>query len=36
MGNLGNKLIAEETNPDDTAYFTKLLKDTIANVRDEA
>lgn len=35
MGNLGNKLIAEETNPDDADYFTKLLKDTIANVRDE-
>ncbi len=36
MGNLGNKLIADETKADDAAYFTKLLKDTIANVRDEA
>jgi len=36
MGNLGNKLVAKETNPDDAAYFSKLLKETIANVRDEA
>ena len=35
MGNLGNKLIAEQTDPDDAAYFSKLLKDTVANVRDE-
>ena len=35
MGNLGNKLIADETNPDDADYFKKLLKDTVANVRDE-
>ena len=35
MGNLGNKLIAEETDPDDAEYFTKLLKATVANVRDE-
>lgn len=35
MGNLGNKLIAEDTNADDVEYFTKLLKDTVANVRDE-
>jgi len=36
MGNLGNKLIADETDPEDAEYFSKLLKDTIANVRDEA
>ena len=35
MGNLGNKLIADETDPEDAEYFSKLLKDTIANVRDE-
>lgn len=35
MGNLGNKLIAEDTNPDDAAYFKKLLDQTIENVRDE-
>ena len=35
MGNLGNKLIAEETDADDADFFKKLLKDTIANVRDE-
>lgn len=35
MGNLGNKLIAEKTNPDDADYFKKLLQETIANVRDE-
>ena len=35
MGNLGNKLVADDTDPDDAAYFSKLLKDTVANVRDE-
>ena len=35
MGNLGNKLVADQTDPDDAAYFSKLLKDTVANVRDE-
>ena len=35
MGNLGNKLVAEETNPSDTEYFKKLLNETIKNVRDE-
>ena len=35
MGNLGNKLIANETNPADTEYFKKLLSETIKNVRDE-
>ena len=36
MGNLGNKLIADETNPNDAEYFKKLLTETIKNVRDEA
>lgn len=36
MGNLGNKLIADDTDPTDKAYFTKLLEETIKNVRDEA
>lgn len=36
MGNLGNKLIADETNPNDAEYFKKLLSETIKNVRDEA
>ena len=35
MGNLGNKLVADEWNPDDADATRKLLKDTIANVRDE-
>ena len=35
MGNLGNKLIADDTDPDDTEYFKTLLKETIANIRDE-
>ena len=35
MGNLGNKLIADQTNPDDAEYFKKLLKETIENIRDE-
>ena len=35
MGNLGNKLIADDTDPDDTEYFRGLLRDTIANIRDE-
>jgi arabinogalactan oligomer/maltooligosaccharide transport system substrate-binding protein len=36
MGNLGNKLIADETKPDDAEFFKKLLNETIKNVRDEA
>lgn len=35
MGNLGNKIVADDTDPDDTEFFKTLLKDTIANVRDE-
>ena len=35
MGNLGNKLISEDWNPDDEAATRKLLQDTITNVRDE-
>ena len=35
MGNLGNKLIADQTNPDDAEFFKKLLQQTIENVRDE-
>ena len=34
FGNLGNKLIAEETNPE-KYDFTTLFRDTIANIRDE-
>ena len=35
MGNLGNKLVAEQTKPDDTEFFKNLLNETIKNVRDE-
>ncbi|MCD8026919.1 MAG: extracellular solute-binding protein [Clostridiales bacterium] len=35
MGNLGNKLIADDCDPTDTETMKKLLEDTIANVRDE-
>lgn len=35
MGNLGNKLVAEEWNPDDADATRKLLQDTITNIRDE-
>ena len=35
MGNLGNKLVAEEWNPDDADATKKLLQDTITNIRDE-
>ena len=35
MGNLGNKLIADDCNPDDAEAMKKLLNDTITNVRDE-
>lgn len=35
MGNLGNKLVADEWNPDDADATRKLLQDTIKNVRDE-
>lgn len=33
--NLGNKLVADETDPSDADFFKKLITDTIANVRDE-
>ena len=36
MGNLGTKLFADDTDPTDKAYFTKLLEETIKNIRDEA
>lgn len=35
MGNLGNKLVSEEWNPDDADATKKLLQDTITNIRDE-
>lgn len=35
FANLGNKLIADETDPSDAEFFKKLITDTIANVRDE-
>lgn len=35
MGNLGNKLVADECNPDDAVAMKKLLEDTVKNVRDE-
>lgn len=35
MGNLGNKLVADDFKPDDAAAVKKLLKDTIVNIRDE-
>ncbi len=35
MGNLGNKLVADEWDPEDTAATKKLLQDTITNIRDE-
>lgn len=34
MGNLGNQLIAENTDPSDTAFMTTLLNETIANIQD--
>lgn len=33
--NLGNKLIADDTDPSNADFFKQLLTDTIANVRDE-
>ena len=33
--NLGNKLVADETDPSNAEFFKKLITDTIANVRDE-
>lgn len=33
--NLGNKLVADETDPSNADFFKKLITDTIANVRDE-
>lgn len=35
FANLGNKLVADETDPSDAEFFKKLVTDTIANVRDE-
>lgn len=35
FANLGNKLVADETDPSDADFFKKLITDTIANVRDE-
>lgn len=35
MANLGNKLIAEDWNPEDADATKKLLEETIKNVRDE-
>ena len=35
MANLGNQLIADEFNPDDTDAIKQLLKATIENIRDE-
>ncbi|MDD5796805.1 MAG: extracellular solute-binding protein [Oscillospiraceae bacterium] len=34
MGNLGNQLIAEKTDPSDAAYMKQLLKDTLSNIQD--
>lgn len=34
MGNLGNQLIAENTDPSDAAFMTTLLNETIANIQD--
>lgn len=35
MGNLGNKLVSEDWNPEDAEATKKLLNDTIVNIRDE-
>ena len=35
MGNLGNKLVADDWKPEDEAATRKLLQETITNVRDE-
>lgn len=35
FANLGNKLVADETDPSNAEFFKKLITDTIANVRDE-
>ncbi|MGN0499663.1 MAG: extracellular solute-binding protein [Ruminococcus sp.] len=35
FANLGNKLVAAETDPSDAEFFKKLITNTIANVRDE-
>ncbi len=35
MGNLGNKLVADECDPEDADAIKELLQDTITNVRDE-
>lgn len=35
MGNLGNKIVADQWDPEDTAATKKLLQDTIDNIRDE-
>lgn len=34
MANLGNKLIAENTDPSNADFFTKLLEETISNIKD--
>lgn len=34
MGNLGNQLIAEKTDPSDAAFMKSLLTETIANIQD--
>lgn len=34
MGNLGNKLIAENTDPTNADYMKTLLEDTLANIKD--
>lgn len=35
FANLGNKLVADETDPSNADFFKQLINDTIANVRDE-
>jgi len=35
MGQLGNKLAADSTNPGDKTFFANLLRQTIYNIRDE-
>ena len=35
MANLGNKLVADETDPSDAEFFKKLVTDTISNIKDE-
>ena len=35
MGNLGSKLVADNTNPNNVTFFANLLRQTIYNIRDE-